>query len=110
MCEYNRCANTIAARVAPDTPPLAHLSIAGEVYLPPCGGAAPSGRCCDPETMADGRCEYNSGAAGMRCDTCVRAGGTHPCAIYGVGTHGRELKAWPWSVGGALGLTVERAF
>ena len=23
--------------------------------MPPCGGAAPSGRCCDPETMADGR-------------------------------------------------------
>ena len=45
-----------APRVDPDTsPPLAHLSIAGEVRLSPCGGAAPSGRCCDPETMADGR-------------------------------------------------------
>ena len=38
--------------------PLAHLSIAGEVCLSPCGGAAPSGRCCDPETMADGRWPY----------------------------------------------------
>ena len=35
--------------------PLAHLSIAGEVCLSPCGWTAPSGRCCDPETMADGR-------------------------------------------------------
>ena len=32
----------------------AHLSIAGEVRLSPCGGAAPSGRCCAPETMTDG--------------------------------------------------------
>ena len=35
--------------------PLAHLSIAGEVRLSPCGGEAPSGRCCDPEPMVDGR-------------------------------------------------------
>ena len=48
-----------APRVYPDTyllppSPLAHLSIAGEVRLSPCGGAAPPGRCCDPETI-DGR-------------------------------------------------------
>ena len=45
-------------RVDPDRHlpvPLAHLSIAGEVSLSPYGAAAPSGRCCDPETMADGR-------------------------------------------------------
>ena len=29
--------------------------LAGEVCMPPCGGAAPSGSCCDPEPMADGR-------------------------------------------------------
>ena len=45
-------------RVDPDTSlPLSTPihRIAGEVCLSPCRGAAPSDRCCDPETMADGR-------------------------------------------------------
>ena len=50
----------LAPRVDPDTSlPLAHLFIAGEVVpVPPAIAvqwSAPSGRCCDPDSMADGR-------------------------------------------------------
>ena len=61
--------------------PVAHLSIAGEVRLCPCGGAAPSGRCCDAETMADGRHlpppqhTYPSTASEVRLSPC---GGVAP--------------------------------